>query len=59
MLVVFLAVGMCVSLFLSQSVYISLSACMRAFVYLDQSVSQSVSLSVCLSVVGRSVLDLL
>ena len=33
---------MIVSLSLSQSVYICLSACLRAFVYLDLSVSQSV-----------------
>ena len=45
-----LAVGLYVSLSLSQSVYICLSACLRAFVYVDMSVSQSV----CLSVVWRS-----
>ena len=38
----------------SLSIYICLSACLRAFVYLDLSVSQSV----CLSVVGRLVVGL-
>ena len=58
LLVVCLAVGLYVSLPLSQSVYICLSACLRAFVYLDLSVSQSVCLSVCPLSGGRASVSL-
>ena len=54
LLLVCLAVGLNAALSLSQSVYIWLSACLRAFVWLYLSVCQSVYLSV----VGRSVVGL-